>query len=208
MTDRPQAVIFDIGNVLIEWQPENYYDRTYGVVRRKRLFAEVDLHAMNLAVDAGAGFRSTVYECAERHPEWAGEIRDWHDNWIRLAAPLIPHSIRLLRALRAKRVPVFALTNFGDGTFAYAQTEYRVLTEFDREYVSGRMKVIKPDPEIYRMVEADCTIAPGRLLFVDDKAENVAAASARGWQTHQFVTPGGWAGALIAAGLLTEAEAA
>lgn len=205
---KPEAVIFDIGNVLLEWQPENFYDRTYGVERRKQLFAEVDLHAMNLEVDAGADFRGSVYALADRHPEWAQEIRDWHDNWIKLACPLIPHSLRLMRALKARRVPVFALTNFGVGSFEYARSEYVFLSEFDRTYVSGRMKVIKPDPEIYRMVEADCGIAPERLLFVDDKPENIAAARARGWQAHQFVTPEAWAEVLVAAGLLSAGEAA
>ena len=70
------------------------------------------------------------------------------------------------------------------------------------------MKVIKPDPEIYRRVEQDCGIAPERLLFADDKAENIEAAAARGWQVHHFVTPQGWAARLVAAGLLDEGEAA
>ena len=108
-----EAVIFDIGNVLLEWQPEVYYDRVFGLERRKRLFAEVDLLGTNLAVDAGAPFRGSIYALADRHPDWATEIREWHDNWIRIASPLIPHSLRLMRALRAKGVPVFALTNFG-----------------------------------------------------------------------------------------------
>lgn len=204
---KPEAVIFDIGNVLVEWQPENYYDRVYGVDRRKRLFAEVDLHAMNLDVDAGADFRGTIYGWADRHPEFAPEIRDWHDNWIKLACPLIPHSLRLMRALKARGVPVFALTNFGDGSFAYAQSEYVFLSEFDRAYVSGRMKLIKPDPAIYAAVEADCGIAPEALLFVDDRPENIAAAAARGWQVHLFDGPEGWAAALVGAGLLTAGEA-
>lgn len=205
---RPEAVIFDIGNVLLEWQPEVYYDRTYGVDRRKRLFAEVDLIGMNLAVDAGADFRGSVYALADRHPDWAQEIRDWHDNWIKLACPLIPKSLRLMRRLRANGVPVFALTNFGNGSFAYAQSEYVFLSEFDRAYVSGRMRVLKPDPEIYRMVEEDCSIAPERLMFIDDRPENVAAAAARGWQAHLFTTPDAWAAVLVGAGLLNEAEAA
>ena len=204
----PQAVVFDIGNVLLEWQPEVYYDRWIGEARRRALFAEVDLLATNLAVDAGASFRGSIYALAARHPEWAVEIRAWHDDWIRIAAPLIPHSLRLMRALRAKRVPVFALTNFGDESFAYAASEYRFFNEFDRAYVSGRMQVIKPDPEIYRLVEADCGIAPETLLFVDDKAENVAAAAARGWQVHQFRHPESWAARLVAAGLLSAGEAA
>ena len=126
------AVIFDIGNVLCVWRPEDYYDRVYGVERRMRLFAGPDLHAMNFAIDAGADWKTTIYDFAERHPEWGAEIRDWHDQWIQLAAPLIPHSLRLMRALKRKKVPVFALTNFGDQTFAYAQSEYVFLNEFDR----------------------------------------------------------------------------
>ncbi|MGL4319436.1 MAG: HAD-IA family hydrolase, partial [Paracoccaceae bacterium] len=102
----------------------------------------------------------------------------------------------------------FALTNFGDDSFAYAQTQYDFLAEFDRANVSGRMGVIKPDPRIFEMVEADCGLAPNALLFVDDKAENIAAAVARGWQGHVFTGAEGWAARLVATGLLSEGEAA
>lgn len=201
-----QAVVFDIGNVLIEWVPERYYDRVYGEDMRKRLFAEVDLHGMNDVVDKGGNFRDTVYACAEANPEFRDLIRDWHDHWIELAAPVIPQSVRCLRALRAKGVPVFALTNFGVESFDYAKSIYRFLEEFDRAYVSGHMKVIKPEADIYAMLEADCGVAPEGLLFADDKAENIAMAAARGWQTHHFTGPQGWADRLIAEGLLTREE--
>lgn len=203
-----EAVIFDIGNVLIEWQPENYYDRVYGVDRRKALFDAVDLHWMNERVDRGEGFREVIYETAEAYPAYTREIKDWHDNWIELANPVIDHSVRLLRALRAKGVPVFALTNFGVESYAYAQTQFDFLNEFDREYVSGRMQVTKPDPAIYAGVEADCGIPPERILFTDDRPANIAAAKARTWQTHHFTDPQGWANRLVAEGLLSTAEAA
>lgn len=203
----PEAVIFDIGNVLIEWNPERFYDWQIGRAQREALFAEVDLHEMNNLIDAGGLFKETIYDWADRHPDWADEIRMWHDNWIEMASPRIEHSITLLRRLRAKGVPVFALTNFGIHSFAYAQSQYDFLTEFDRAYVSGHMGVIKPDPKIYEMVEADCGIAPERLIFTDDRADNIAQAAARGWQVHQFKGPEGWAQALRTAGLLTESEA-
>ena len=202
-----EAVIFDIGNVLIEWQPERHYDSIMPRARREAMFAAVDLHAMNDAIDRGAPFRETIYAEAEKHPEWRAEIRRWHDDWIHMASPAIPHSVRLLRALRAKGVPVFALTNFGIESFAYAQTQYDFLSEFDRAYVSGQMAVIKPDAEIYARVEADCGIAPGGLLFADDRADNIAAAAARGWQTHLFAGSEGWAARLVAEGLLSTEEA-
>ncbi|MBA3910076.1 MAG: haloacid dehalogenase [Rhodobacter sp.] len=204
---QPEAVIFDIGNVLTRWQPEAFYDRAIGADRRQRLFAEVDLHGMNEIVDAGGLFRETIYDWADRHPGWAPEIRMWYDRWIELASPRIEGSIALLRALRAKGVPVFALTNFGNHSYEEARDKLDFLGEFDREYVSGRMGVMKPDPRIYQMVEADCGISPGRLIFADDRAENIAVAQARGWQVHLFDGWQGWAARLLAEGLLTAAEA-
>lgn len=203
----PEAVVYDIGNVLIEWNPERFYDGQIGQAARLRLFDEVDLVGMNLSIDAGAPFKATVFDLAERVPAWGDEVRMWYLNWIEMASPRIEHSITLLRALRAKGVPVFALTNFGDDSFAYAQTQYDFLGEFDREYVSGRMGCIKPDAAIYAALEADCGVAAERLLFVDDRPENIAAARARGWQGHLFEGTEAWARALVDAGLLTEQEA-
>ncbi|MEY8841233.1 HAD family hydrolase, partial [Cribrihabitans sp. XS_ASV171] len=167
-----EAVVFDIGNVLIEWQPERHYNRVIGPARRKAMFDAVDLHGMNDLVDQGHHFTDTIYNWAEKHPEWRDEIRMWHDDWISLASPAIPHSVRLMRALKTRGVPVFALSNFGVQNFDYACTVYPFLTEFDRLYVSGRMKMVKPWPEIYETVEADCGVAPGALLFTDDRVDN------------------------------------
>jgi 2-haloacid dehalogenase len=204
----PEAVIFDIGNVLIEWQPERFYDGKIGEDRRKAMFAEVDLHAMNEIVDAGGPFRDTVYDTAAKYPAWQTEIQWWYDHWIGLASPRIEHSIALLRTLRQKGIPVFALSNFGGDAFAYAQTQYEFLNEFDHAYISGRMGVTKPSPAIYEQVEADCGIAPAALLFTDDRADNIAVAMARGWQTHHFITAQAWADTLVKTGLLTAKEAA
>lgn len=201
------AVVFDIGNVLLEWHPERYFDRTIGPERRCAMFAAVDLHAMNDRIDLGEGFRDVIYAEAEANPEWRAEIRDWYDNWIELAAPPIDHSVRLLRALKAVGVPVFSLTNFGVESYAYAQSHYDFLGEFDRDYVSGQMQVIKPDPKIYEMLEQDCGVAPERLLFTDDRVDNIAMAASRGWQTYLFETPQGWADLLVSAGLLTVEQA-
>ncbi len=201
------AVIFDIGNVLIEWQPERFYDALIGPDRRRAMFAAVDLHAMNDRVDRGEPFREVIHATAEAHPDWTEEIRVWHDRWIELARPVIPHSLALLRALRAKRVPVFALSNFGIESFAQALTHYPFLEEFDRRFISGHMGVTKPDPRIFAMVEEASGLAPGRLLFVDDRADNIAAAEARGWRTHLFDGPAGWADRLVAEGLLSAGEA-
>ncbi len=204
----PQAVVFDIGNVLIEWQPERFYDARIGPDRRRALFATVDLAGMNDRVDMGEDFTDTVYGTADAHPDWQREIRLWHDSWIEMAQPEIPRSVRLLRALRAKAIPVFSLSNFGIQSFDLAATHYPFLREFDRQYISGHLQQAKPDPAIYQTLETDSGIAPDRLLFTDDRPENIAMAGVRGWQTHLFQGPDGWADRLIQAGLLTPQEAA
>lgn len=202
-----EAVVFDIGNVLIVWHPERYYDQSIGEERRKAMFAEVDLHGMTDLIDAGADFHQTVAHTADTYPHWRAEIMDWADRWCELAQPAIDHSVRLLRALRKNKVPVFALSNFGVQNFPMSEAQYPFLGEFDRRYISGEMQTRKPFEQIYQMVEDDCGMAPQSLLFTDDRTDNIATAKARGWQTHLFETPQGWADCLVDHGLLREEDA-
>lgn len=202
------AVIFDIGNVLIEWQPERFFDRMIGKKQRLALFAQVDLFDMMDRIDAGAHFGETIAEMANLHPAWRTEIMMWRDNWAELASPAIDHSVRLLRALRAKGIPVFALSNFGVQNFPQSEAQFPFLAEFDRRYISGEMGLIKPDPAIYAVVEDDCGLAPDTLLFVDDRIDNINTARARGWRAHHFEGAKGWSQTLVKSGLLTQEEAA
>lgn len=203
----PKAVIFDIGNVLIEWQPERYFDQVIGEERRREMFADVDLHGMNDRVDSGENFSAVLTETANAFPRWRDEINHWHDNWLDLASPAIDHSVRLMSALQKKGVPVFSLTNFGIETYALAATKYFFLRGFDRDFISGHMGVIKPDPQIYQMLEIESGLSESELLFTDDRVENIEAAAARGWQTHLFENSHGWADRLVSAGILTKQEA-
>ena len=208
MTRQPEAVVFDIGNVLIEWRPERFYDAAIGEDRRREMFSDVDLHGMNERVDQGHHFTETIYATAEKYPKWRDEIRMWHDRWIEMATPAIDHSVRLMKALQAKGIPVFSLTNFGIQTYDFAATHYPFLRDFDRDFISGHLAVTKPDTAIYRTLEETSGLSGDALLFTDDRADNIEAAQGFGWQTHLFEGPRGWADRLVAAGLLTRDEAA
>ncbi len=201
---KPDVVIFDIGNVLIKWHPENLYDQLMSKTERRKMFAEIDLHEMNDRIDHGENWRDTVYAHAEKHPKYADLIRLWHDRWDEMATPAIPYSWHLLRRLRARNIPVFALSNFGIETFAYAETLYPILAEFDKRYISGHMAVAKPTAQIYEMVESDSGYAGHQILFADDRAENIDAAAAKDWQTHLFETPEPFGHLLVEKGLLTK----
>ena len=202
------AVIFDIGNVLIEWQPELYFDTVIGVDARHVLFEQVDLHAMIDRIDAGANFAAEVARTADMHPDWHDAILHFRDHWGDMAQPAIPQSVRLLAALKTRGVAVFALSNFGAQNFPISVARFPFLATFDRAYISGRIGTKKPDPAIYAAVEADCALPPETLLFTDDRAENIAAAATRGWQVHLFDGAPGFAQCLVGAGLLTIGETA
>jgi 2-haloacid dehalogenase len=163
---------------------------------------------MNERVDLGDVWADSVAALAREHPDWAEEIGHWHGRWIEMASPEMPRSVRLLRALRRKGIPVFALTNFGRETFDHAAAHYPFFREFDRAFVSGRLRLAKPDPAIYEVVERDSGLSGPQLLFTDDRPENVEAAARRGWRTHLFTGPGGFADRLVAEGLLSLEEAA
>lgn len=196
------AVVFDIGNVLVEWNPERVFDAKIGKDRRKALFEAVDLFRMNDAVDRGGDLATVVQDTARRHPDWADDILIWRDHWIEMVGPAIDASVEILRDLRRQGTPVFALTNYGAATFERSIQKFPFYEEFDRTYVSGRMGVVKPDAEIYRRMEEDCGVAPSGLLFTDDRPENIAAATSRGWQGHVFDGADGFRKRLVAEGVL------
>lgn len=202
-----KAVVFDIGNVLIEWHPERLFDSVIGPEARTRLFAEVPLHDMNAALDLGGPFKDTVYALAEEHPAWGDEVRMWYDRFPDMLEPVLDHSVRLLRALKAKGVPVFALSNFGRDSYAAERARRTFLQEFDQEFISGREGVMKPDTAFYEMLEKGTGLSGPDLLFADDREDNIEAAQARGWLAHLFIEPQGWADRLVAEGLLTPEEA-
>jgi 2-haloacid dehalogenase len=185
----PDAVIFDIGNVLITWHPEKLYDTLMSPDKRRAMFASVDLHLMNDKIDHGENWRATVYSTAAAYPEYTDMIRLWHDRWAEMATPAITKSWDILRRLRQQGIPVFALSNFGIETFAFAETIYPELAEFDRRFISGHMGVTKPARRIYEMVEAETGLSGAQLFFADDRQENIDTAAAMGWQGHVFTSP-------------------
>ncbi|MEC9431421.1 MAG: HAD family phosphatase [Pseudomonadota bacterium] len=197
----PRAMVFDIGNVLVDWQPGRVYaDLIPDPEARAAFFARVDMHGMNLAGDRNGDLAAEVEALALRHPEDAVPIRAWRARWDEMFGPMMPGMETLFRAVKASGVPVAALTNFAADTFLVAQARFPILAEFDVEVVSGREGTLKPEPRIYEIVEARTGLSGPDLFFADDKPENVAAARARGWRGHVFEGAEGLAAAMRAAG--------
>lgn len=198
-----EAVVWDIGNVLAHWQPETYYDRLIGQERRKRLFEETGLLEVNAEIDLGLPLAEGVAALAADFPDWAVEIRCWHEDWAAMFQDPVEGSADILRALKSAGIPCFALSNFGADSLLIAKKLHPVLCEFDMEFISAHLGTAKPDPAIYAALETGTGLSGGELIFADDRSENVDAAAARGWKTHLFDNASGWLERLQAEGLLT-----
>lgn len=201
------AVVFDIGYVLIERVPEQYFDEALGAERRQEFFEQVLIIDANAAIDSGADFIGILQQLALDYPPLKSEITLWRDNWLAITGPEIPRSVRLLWALGANGIPGLALSNFGVQPFEQAKRHYDSMSEFDQRYISGHMQIIEPDPAIYVALEEGSGYALKSLLFADDLPQNIAAAAARGWHAHLFQNADGWADCLLSRGLLSAVEA-
>jgi len=187
---KPKAVVFDIGNVLLEWDPDRLYKKLIpDDAERVAMFEAVDLTGMNEAIDAGAPFKETIYAKAEAHPKHGDLIRAWHDQWLEMGHKIIDGSWKILKELKLKKIPVLALSNFGVESYEMAQSVYPELCEFDIEFISGRLKVIKPDAKIYQVLEDETGYAGSDLVFFDDREDNIEAAISRGWHGRVFTSP-------------------
>lgn len=180
-------MVFDIGNVLIEWDPMRVYrELVPDADARAALFSRVDFDGMNLAGDRNGDLAAEVERLAARHPEDAPAIRAWRERWDDMIGPEIPQGIALLEAARAAGLPAVALSNFAADTYEIARARFPALSRFDIEVISGREGCIKPEPEIYALVEARTGLSGDALFFIDDRPENVAAAQRRGWRGTVF----------------------
>lgn len=198
----PRAVVFDVGNVLVHWRPEDVYARLIpDAAERKALFDRVDFEAMNLRGDRDGRLADEVAALAARHPADAGPIIAWHDNWEEMFSPPIPESFALLAAVQAAGTRTVALTNFAADTWEKAVRMHPALGTFDVAVVSGREGAIKPERRIYEILETRTGLSGADLFFTDDRADNIAAAAARGWRTHLFEGPAGLKAALKGVGL-------
>jgi 2-haloacid dehalogenase len=136
--------------------------------------------------DATDDFAATVALQGERFPEFANEIRMFHERWIETLGEPIEENVALLRRLRAAGKPVYALSNFAHETFALAERKHDFLREFDDRVISGHVGFVKPDAGIYEILFKRAGRPPNELLFIDDSPANVHASEALGMPAIHF----------------------
>lgn len=174
-------VVFDIGNVLLRWDPRNLYRKVFDDEERMERFLATAL-SMDFVIrtDVEPDFSALVAERARAFPEFAREIRLFDTRWVETLGGPIEENVALLRRLRAAGRPVHALSNFATDKFAISEGLHDFLREFDTRIVSGHVGVAKPNPRIYEILFERVGLPPHALVFIDDSLANVRAAEAAG----------------------------
>ncbi len=181
-------IVFDIGRVLIHYDPDIPYRRIIpDAERRAWFFANVCTHEWNLEQDRGRSFTEAEALLIAQYPDEADNIRAFRRHWHEMVSHAYDDSVAILRGLIADGRDVTMLTNFSAETFADARKLFPFLNETRGVTVSGEIGLIKPDRAIYDRHAGDFGLDPAATIFIDDSAKNVAGAAAAGWQAVQFV---------------------
>ena len=197
------AVVFDVGRVLFEWDLRHLFAKLIDDPAQLDWFcATVVTPEWHFQHDEGRLLADMVAERSAEYPEHAHLIAAYAARFNESIPGPVAGSLELVETLAARGVPLFAITNFGDEFWAGFRPTQPVFDLFGDIVVSGVEKVAKPDPAIYALAARRFGYAPGAMLFIDDNAENIAAARACGWQGHLFESAAGLETELRARGLL------
>jgi 2-haloacid dehalogenase len=184
------AVVLDVGGVILDWSPRYLFDDLIpDATDREFFFTTVCPPAWNNAQDAGRSWADAIAEAVARHPDQAEHIRAYDEHWLRTVAGLIDGTVEIMAELRAAGIPVYALTNFSAEKWPLAVAEWEPLQWFDGAVVSGSERVVKPGPEIFRLLLDRFGLTPERTFFTDDTAVNVDGARAVGIVAELFTDP-------------------
>jgi 2-haloacid dehalogenase len=186
------TIIFDLGNVLIDWNPLYVFNSTYFESQEKRdyFFNHICTMDWNEQQDAGRSVVEATQELVERFPDWEQPIRDYYGRWTEMLGGPIAESVEIFRQLKdSGKYKTYALTNWQAGLFDIALVRYNFLHWFDGRVVSGEEKTRKPFPEFYQRLLDRYSVNPSEALFIDDSLRNIKAAEAMGINCIHFQNP-------------------
>ncbi len=187
-----EAVVFDLGNVLIAWDPHPAIARAVGAQQATRFLAddEFDFMAWNHEQDAGRSWDEGEVAALRSHPHWELAIRAYRANYNESLIGAMENTVQIVRELHAAGIPLFALTNWSEELFPVARERFDFLSLFEDIIVSGQEGVAKPDPEIFAILQKRIGHSLDGCVFIDDSPRNVEAAAAAGLDAILFTDTG------------------
>jgi 2-haloacid dehalogenase len=182
-----RAIIFDLGGVLIGWDPRLLYRKLFDDdASIDTFFREIDFHAWNLEQDRGRTFDRGVAELSARFPQYAEYIRAYDERYPETLSGAIEPTVRVLSQLRQAGYPLYALSNWSAEKFEYARAHFDFLNWFDTIVVSAHVKLVKPDPRIFELLLERTGRRAGECVFIDDNETNVQVARTLGFHAIRF----------------------
>lgn len=203
MSSVPYTIVFDLGGVLIDWDPRYLYRKLFAgdEAAMERFLTEITSFDWNHEQDAGRPIAEGIALLIERHPDQAELIQAYRDRWIEMIGGVFDGTLDILTRLRAKGTPLLALTNWSAETYPLALENFEFLSWFDGIVVSGIEKIAKPDPRIFALLIERYRLDPARTLFIDDQPRNIEAAKKAGLVALHFTGPAKLEADLLALGV-------
>ena len=198
-----EAVVFDVGKVLVEWERDLPFRRLIPDPAERAWFMEtvipLDWHGQH---DAGRSATEMIAERSAEFPDHAHLIEAWLSHFNETIPGPVPGSEQIVEELHARGVPLYAITNFGADTWGLFAPTWRLRGHFRHIVVSGDEKLAKPDPAIYALAADRFGHDPAAMLFIDDSLSNVESARRCSWHAHHFTSAEGLRAELTRRGLL------
>lgn len=199
----PEAVVFDIGGVLLDWDPRHLYRKLFSDPVEMEWFLEhvctPDWHREH---DRGVEIRASCRTLAACFPQFRSAIEAWAERGEEMIRGPVPGSVEILVELHARGTALYALTNMERETYPIRRARYPFFSYFQGVVVSGQERLLKPDPPLFERLLARFSLSPPRTLFIDDRPDNIQAAAALGFSTHLFTDAATLRRHLVEAGLL------
>jgi 2-haloacid dehalogenase len=198
------VAIFDLGGVLLQWDPRHLYRKLFGGdnAAMEHFLANVCTEEWNECQDRGRSFADAVESLMPEHAAERALIEAWGARFEEMVPGAIEGTVEVLAQLRRRGVPLYAISNWSAETFPPMGRRFEFLSWFDDIVISGSERVMKPDPRIFRVLLERQRIVPASAVFIDDAAGNAAAASTLGIHGIHFRSPAQLRRELVAVGLL------
>jgi len=198
------TVVFDLGGVLIDWNPDYVYSKVFDSKQQMQWFYEnICTPDWNEEQDAGRPLAEATELLVARFPEHEKQIRIYYDRWVEMLGGPISGTVEILRELKTDpALKTYALTNWSHETFPVALQKYDFLHWFNGRLVSGEEKTRKPFPDIYEKLVRRFDIHPEHSIYVDDNLRNLPPARDLGFTTIQFQSPAQFRNELVRYGVL------
>ncbi|EKE00627.1 MAG: HAD hydrolase, family IA [uncultured bacterium] len=189
-----KIIIFDLGRVLIKWDPDVVYKKYFAndLAKISRFYEETNIWKTNAEMDCGRSFHEALTELSSKFPSYREPIHLWQSQWLEMIGGPIEDSVKILKSLHAQGYPLYALTNWAKETFfphIRHNPTYTFLNNFNDIIVSGVERIIKPNPEIYKLLLQRHQLNPKNCIFIDDSQDNLVPAQNLGMATIKFTSP-------------------